>query len=135
MATSMTGFADVPFRVLRSGSGSVIVSDFVRDSFTGTRHIPGSDTNDTFLMGRGPATVTWRIESPTLEDHQDLDALVQTTGTLRIPHGVTTAPHTESVFYGDVYDEIATVTLLTLGNLEIRNDGTVHADATFLGSW
>lgn len=135
MASSMSGFGDVAFRVMANGNGPGIVNDWVRASYVTTRHVPGSNATETFTMGRDAPQVTYRIEAPSFEEYQALDALVQTTATLRIPHGVTLATHTEVVYYGDVYDEMASVLLVDLANIEIRRDGTVRADATFQGSW
>ena len=131
----MSGFGDTAFRVMANGNGPGIINDWVRASYVSSRHVPGSDTTETFTLGRAAPMVTYRIEAPSFAEFQALDALVQTTATLRIPNGVTMATHTESVYYGDVYDEMASVLLTDLANIEIRRDGTVRADATFQGSW
>lgn len=130
-----TSFAGVPFRVLRLGAGVEITQDWTRPSFVAQRHVPGSDTTDTFLMGQGAPRVTYRIESATHGDYRDLQALVQTSGELQIPTGISTAEATEVDFHGQIYDRIADVTLVELQNAIAVTGGKVRVDATFEGAW
>lgn len=135
MTESMTGFSNVPFRILRLGNGPDTVQDFGRPAFANTIHVPGGNTNETFLLGRGVPVVTWQIELANATNYNLLDDAVQTTATLRVPHGISAADHTEAVYFGTTYDEIASVTLLSLSSPVMRIDGTIRCDATFQGDW
>lgn len=134
-SASMTGFNEIPFRILRLGQGADIINDFERESQYVNRHIPGSNTTVTQLLGLGVPGVAWRIECPTIDDCADLEAAQQTTATLRIPHGLTTVAHTEVTLFGSVYDEIADVLLVSVRGKVTRNDGTVQCDVVFQGDW
>ena len=134
-SASLTGFNEIPFRILRLGMGADVVNDFEREAQQATRHVPGSNTTITQLLGLGAPRVSWMIECPTLDDCADLEAAQQTTAVLRIPHGLTTATHTEVTLFGRVYDEIADVLLVSVRGKVTRNDGTVRCEATFQGGW
>lgn len=134
MAVSLTQFAGVPFRVLRLGQGSAVINSWQQESVYAEEHIPGANDSDLFLLGLGPKMVTWRIETPTLDDYRALETLQQTAGVLRVPTGTSTELATEVDYFGDIYDEIADVTLLSVSNPVIyrgRNGPRVQADAQF----
>lgn len=134
MAVSMTSFANVPFRVLRLGQGAAVINSWQQESVYAEEHVPGSNSTDLFLLGLGPKTATWRIESPSIDDYRDLEALQQTSGTLVLRTGTSTETATEVDYFGTIYDHISDVTLLRLSNPVIYrglNGARVQADAEF----
>lgn len=131
MAASMTSFAGVSFRVLRLGQGAAIVNSWEQQAISSEEHVPGSNNTDLFLMGLGPKTATWRIETSSIDDYRALEALQQTSGTLRLPTGTSTEAATEVDYFGTIWDEIPDVTLMQLARPVVHMGGKVQADATF----
>lgn len=126
-----TRFGSVPIRIMWP-DGSLSMPDFGSESITNTRHVPGSDRNITQMLGKGPKTVTYRLELDTRADFRALEAKVQETDTLVLFAQMTAESGTYVDIHGEGYLEIANVTLISLGATpQIYPDGTVEIDATF----
>jgi hypothetical protein len=131
VAASQTRFGTIRFRVLRDGAGAAVAPGWERASHIAEEHVPGSDRTITFLLGRGPRDVTWRVECPSIAEQQALEDAIQTTATLVLPHGTQNAPATVHDYFGDLYDHIDGVVLLDVTNVVVHREGTVRADARF----
>lgn len=88
-------------------------------AYSNTIHVPGGNVNVTFLMGLGPLSVTYTVECDTPDDYDDLVALQQTSGTLRIPQTVAEPFGTEVDLSGTIYTEFSDVTLMSISAPQI----------------
>jgi hypothetical protein len=133
MAAPQTRFGTIPLRILRGSTGAQIGAGWSRKSNTAEQPVPGSDRTITFLLGRGPRDVTWRVEC-LADDYLDLEAAIQSDATLVVPHGTQNAPAIVRNEFGDLYDHLDGVLLMGLSNETVHrtNRGqTVQADAWF----
>ncbi len=129
---SRTGFgtttASVWFEILYTGE---LLPTWEQESYTSVKHVPGGNVNVLFLLGMGPLTVTWTLEFANPRDYQDMTALVQTVGTLRIPQSVAERFGTERDLSGVLYTEYSDVTLLSLSGAGVAVGGAIEAQAPF----
>lgn len=99
---------------------------------TAEYHIPGSDTNILFLLGKGPLTRGFTVLCETKADYARLAALQQVQGTLRVPAAMNELDiATERDISGDVVADIPSVVLLSLTDPRVWVDGAVQALAAF----
>lgn len=129
-----TRFGSVPFEVQWPGSTDAGMPDWQFSSERNTRHVPGSNRNITQYLGKGPQTLTLRLELASKDDLLSLKELVQETDTLVLFASMTSAPATYVDLHGEGYVEIANVDLIELGQPVIYLDDdryTVEVDATF----
>ena len=128
MASPMSGFGAAEFQIVHEGEWLPI---WEQDSYTATRHIPGGNANETFLLGLGPLVVTYTIECDDQDDYAVLAELVQTSGTLRIPQTVAENIGAEVDYSGVIYTEYSDVTLMALQRPMIAMDQSIQCEATF----
>lgn len=128
--TPICGFGDVKFHILWTGSVNGM-QGWEQEGFGSTRHVPGSNTNVSFLTGMGPLTITYRLFFETLAEHQSFMVFLQTTDTLTVFGKGSELVGREVVWFGEVYKEYDDVLLTYVGNATVSPDGTVECDATF----
>jgi hypothetical protein len=126
----LTGFGPLKFGVLWGSDGSGMPG-WSQESFTSTVHIPGSDRNETFLLGSGPLTITYRLVLASVADYRELVSMKQTQDMLTLYTSMCELGGREVVHFGTTYTELDAVTLLDVGGVTVRVDGEVECDATF----
>lgn len=127
----ITRFGDVAFDILWPDGADASMPDWMFDSFSTTRHIPGSNRNITQTLGKGPQTITYRLELASRTDLLNLKERVLETDTLVLFAAMTSAPDVYRDSQGEGYVFIADVLLLSLGQPVIFVDGIVEVDVTF----
>jgi hypothetical protein len=83
------------------------------------------------VLGKGPQTITLRLELASASDLRDLKERVLETDTLVLFAAMTSAPDVYADRHGEGYVEIANVLLSDLGQPLIFVDGVCEVDATF----
>lgn len=108
--------AQAAFQIVHEGEWLPI---WEQPAYANTIHVPGGNVNVTFLMGLGPLQVTYTVEFDTPTDYEDMCALQQTIGTLRIPQTVAEPFGFEVDLSGSIYTEYSDVTLMSLSAPQI----------------
>lgn len=127
----ITRFGGVPFEIQWPDGAEALMPDWSFEVYRVVRHIPGSNRNITQTLGKGPQTLTLRLELASRADLINLKELVQETDTLVLFAAMTSAPDTYQDTHGEGYVFIDDVLLDTLGQPSVFLDGTVEVDATF----
>lgn len=125
-----TSFGGVPIRIMWPDT-SLSMPDWEPQPISNTRHIPGSNRNITQTLGLGPHRVTHRLWLDTHDDYRDLEALLQTEGTLVLFAEMTTAAGTHVDIHGEGHLQITSVLLASLSDRALFPDGTVEVTAVF----
>lgn len=140
---SLANFEGVYFGILNGGAGDDLrMPGWSQDNISVTRHIPGSNRNVTFQMGRGPMTIAYRVHLATETDHAALQALVGDEGVLLVPKRICELPQTdpdangvravsEVDYFGRIYKRITEVKLMDAGSPQVGQDGTVETTLSF----
>lgn len=127
----ITRFGGVPFEIQWPDGAEALMPDWTFEVYRVVRHIPGSNRNITQTLGKGPQTVTYRLELATRADLLDLKERVLETDTLVLYAAMTSATDNYQDVHGEGYVFIEDVELSGLGQPSIFLDGTVEVDATF----
>ena len=124
-------FGDIAFDILWPEGADAAMPDWEFSTYKTVRHVPGSNRNVTQTLGKGPQTITLRLELESVADLRDLKERVLETDTLVLFAAMTSAPDDYHDRGGEGYVEIADVLLIEMGQPSIFNDGICEVDATF----
>jgi len=116
----IAAFGDVGFWIVQEDD-QLMLPDWQQESRTAEYAVPGSDRVVVQTLGRGRYRTTYQIE---LEDDaalRALRALVQSTATLRLPHGSSTLLANEVLYMGKVYDELTSVLLERIDDVRMHS--------------
>lgn len=129
-----SSFGGVIFGIRNDGD-DIRLGGWSQENITNTRHVPGGNRNITFQMGRGPMTLTLRVELGSREDHAALQLLVGEEDTLQIPQRVSelvqtteTDEVTDIEYWGITYQRITDVILQQCSGLLVE-PGTGRLEA------
>lgn len=130
-ADNATLGAFVPFSILWDGEPAAMPG-WAQQSYDAEFHVPGSDRNIIQLLGRGAITREFTVLCEDMATYEQLAALQQTTGTLRVPAAMNRlAVATERDLAGDLVADIPDVVLRGLTGELAWVDGSVTALASF----
>ena len=128
---ALSSFGSASFAILWDGD-LASMPGWEQAEYVNTIHVPGSDINDTHLMGSGPLTRAFRVLCADRVAYEALHALKRAEGTLRVPAAMNELGIAVEVdYFGDVYAEISDVVLLGLSNVRVWTDGAVEVTAQF----
>lgn len=114
-----------------TGMGELVMPAWSREAFGSTKHIPGSNRNDTHQMGMGPYRNSYNVWLESRAGFRALETLQQATGTLTLPRNICDLDGTEIDLFGTIYVQLADVGLKTVGGARNYLDGSVEC----LTSW
>ncbi len=137
--TEMTqsNFEGVYFGILAGrsgGSADLRMPGWNQPNISTTRHVPGSNRSVTFQTGRGALAVSYNLHLATERDHETLQGLVGSSGTLQAPKRIIELSGegvTEVMYWGRVYKRITNVMLQQITEVQVGLDGTVECVALF----
>lgn len=125
------GFGDANFGILWDSSDPYGMPGWEQSGQSETRHVPGSDTNITQLLGLGPLAISYRLFFQATADFEAFMASRQGTGTLTVYAAMCELNVPEVVLFGSVYKQIPDVLLIDVSAVSLRVDGAVECTATF----
>ncbi len=128
----LTGFDDVPFRIMRGGQAGEY-RDWIIKPVVQITHIPGTNRTYTEHLGYEPARATWTLRFCCVEGFNALLARYMTVGTLTVLHGYQSLRGSAEPQHilGRDYEMLDNVFLLDIGDTPHFVGGAVEAEATF----
>lgn len=131
---SLTNFDGVPFRILWDGEATAMAT-WSRASIVVENHIPGGNVTEVDMMGFGPWKRAFKLECEDRYVFNQLRALQQTEGTLRVPAAMNDLfdadVSEEMVGTSELYAKIENVLFVRLTDEVIQTDGVCIGTAEF----
>lgn len=127
---SLVGFDGVRFRVQSTDGG--VYPDWQYQPTIVTRHIPGSNSAITQVMGTPPATLTLRLVFADIAAYRAFMAKQAVTGRLTLLANLTSASGTVEHLLGRDYEHLYGVLLTGISDTVVNVDKSVECSATFL---
>lgn len=128
---TFTNFEGVWFAIQRTDESESRMPGWQQETFGTTKHIPGSNLNDTYFTGYGPLTISYSVWLESKSDYAALQALKQTSGTLTLPSNICAfAPNgsdaVEIDYFGVRYTKLSDVALMGISDVLLSLDGSVE---------